>query len=458
MQFDTERRHVADPIAHDRRRLRRRDDTLGLSLNNDKTLYFLDATLGTPGQKMQLYVDTGSSDLWVNVASSRLCQSRGNPCSETGTYDKDESSTYNFVNSDFNISYADGSSAAGDYATDTLKLQGQTIKDMQFGIGFQSSTPQNILGIGYETNEAQVASSNPKTYQNLPAKLVADGVITSSAYSLWLNDLDANKGSLLFGGVDKDKYEGDLVTMPVQKIADGFYEFFVTLTGVKWGSDTLGSDMALGVLLDSGSTLTYLPDSMVADIYNKVDAAYDQSGGTAYVDCSMSSDDLHLSFSNLDIKVPFDELVIDLGDENQQFQDGTPACLFGIAPSIGGTHVLGDTFLRSAYVVYDLDNNEISMAQTKYNVSTSDVVEISKGKDAVPNAKDASNDVAAESGLPDQQGPGVNGNPTGDFPFPTGATEGDDDDDDAAGMLSPPTRLAACMAIAASLVFGRLLM
>lgn len=405
---------------------------------------------------MQLYVDTGSSDLWVNVASSRLCQSRGDPCEDTGTYNKDDSSTYNYVNGDFNISYADGSSAAGNYATDTLKLQGQTIEDMQFGIGFQSSTPQNILGIGYETNEAQVASDDPKTYQNLPAKLVADGVITSNAYSLWLNDLDANRGSLLFGGVDQDRYEGDLVTMPVQQIAGGFYEFFVTLTGVKWGSDTLGSNMALGVLLDSGSTLTYLPDSIVADIYNKVDAAYDQSGGTAYVDCGMSSDDLELSFSNLKIKVPLDELIIDLGDENQQFQDGTPACLFGIAPAIGGTHVLGDTFLRSAYVVYDLDNNEISMAQTKYNVTTSDVVEISKGKNAVPNADDASNDVAAQSGLPDQQGPGVNGNPSGSFPFPTGGS-GDDDDDDAAGMLSPPTRLAACMATAALFVFGRLM-
>lgn len=35
MQFNTERRKVDDPVAHDRRRLRRRDDTLGLDLNND---------------------------------------------------------------------------------------------------------------------------------------------------------------------------------------------------------------------------------------------------------------------------------------------------------------------------------------------------------------------------------------------------------------------------------------
>lgn len=40
----------------------------------------------------------------------------------------------------------------------------------------------------------------------------------------------------------------------------------------------------------------------------------------------------------------------------------------------------GDTFLRSAYVVYDIDKEEIGLAQTKFDVSDSDVMEIGKGK------------------------------------------------------------------------------
>jgi hypothetical protein len=45
------------------------------------------------------------------------------------------------VNSDFNISYADGSSAIGNYVTDTLTIGGTTIKDFQFGVGFLSGSP-----------------------------------------------------------------------------------------------------------------------------------------------------------------------------------------------------------------------------------------------------------------------------------------------------------------------------
>lgn len=45
------------------------------------------------------------------------------------------------MSSDFNISYADGSGAAGDYVTDTLTIGGTTIKDFQFGIGFSSGSP-----------------------------------------------------------------------------------------------------------------------------------------------------------------------------------------------------------------------------------------------------------------------------------------------------------------------------
>ena len=58
----------------------------------------------------------------------------------------------------------------------------------------------------------------------------------------------------------------------------------------------------------------------------------------------------------------------------------------GISDGAGTTPVLGDTFLRSAYVVYDLTNNEISIAQTDFNATTSNVQEISAGSSGVPGA------------------------------------------------------------------------
>lgn len=56
------------------------------------------------------------------------------------------------------------------------------------------------------------------------------------------------------------------------------------------------------------------------------------------------------------------ELVLsDLGSLN-----GIEMCQFGIysaAPSDNLPTTLGDTFLRSAYVVYDLDTNHVGIAQ-----------------------------------------------------------------------------------------------
>lgn len=56
----------------------------------------------------------------------------------------------------------------------------------------------------------------------------------------------------------------------------------------------------------------------------------------------------------------------------------------GISDAAGSTAVLGDTFLRSAYVVYDLQNNQISLAQTDFNATSSNVVEITAS--GVPGA------------------------------------------------------------------------
>ena len=308
---------------------------------------------------MRLHIDTGSSDLWVNTPSSALCKSRGSTCSVAGTYTANSSSTYAYVASDFNISYVDGSGASGDYVTDTFTIGSTTLKTLQFGIGYTSSSPEGILGIGYQDNEVQVGRAGKAAYNNLPAQMVADNLIQSNAYSLWLNDLDASSGSILFGGVDTDQYHGSLETLPIQKEGGVFAEFLITLTAVAMGSTSIAQNQAQAVLLDSGSSLTYLPNAITEDIYEEVDAQYDAQEGAAYVPCSLSSNTttLDFTFSSPTISVSMSELVIPVtgsGGRQLTFSDGTAACLFGIAPAGSSTSVLGDTFIRSAYLVYDL--------------------------------------------------------------------------------------------------------
>lgn len=112
---------------------------LGLTVQQE-TLYFCNVTIGTPEQNLRLILDTGSSDLWCNAANSTLCSSSRDPCRVPGSFDPNLSSSLSYVSSDFNITYADGTGAAGDYVTDTLHIGGATVKDFQFGIGYSSSS------------------------------------------------------------------------------------------------------------------------------------------------------------------------------------------------------------------------------------------------------------------------------------------------------------------------------
>ncbi|TVY78288.1 putative aspartic-type endopeptidase OPSB [Lachnellula suecica] len=445
--FPVARKSVPNPVKRDR--LRRRSETVQATLDNEETLYFANATLGTPAQSLRLHIDTGSSDLWVNTPDSTLCSGKGKQCAAAGTYAANSSSTYSYIASNFNISYVDGSGASGDYVSDTFTIGSTTLKTLQFGIGYTSSSAEGILGIGYQINEVQVGRAGLKAYNNLPAQMVADGLISSNAYSLWLNDLDASTGSILFGGVDTDQFSGTLATLPIQAESGEFAEFLITLTGVSLGSTVIATNQAQAVLLDSGSSLTYLPDSITEAIYEQVSAQYDSQEGAAYVPCSLATNTttLDFTFSSPTIKVPMDELVIEITSSNGRpltFSDGTRACLFGIAPAGDSTSVLGDTFIRSAYLVYDLANNEISIAQTVFNATSTNVVEITTGTTAVPSATVVQNAVSASAGVND-------GNIAGTVTLGVGSTA---TSKAGAERTGAPMNLGAMAAVGAGMVYA----
>ena len=390
------RKHVADPVKRDQLR-KRATQTVSETLDNEETLYFANVTLGTPGQKLRLHIDTGSSDLWTNSAQSTLCQSRYDPCSVSGTYDPDKSSSSKLISSDFNISYVDGTGALGDYRSDTLNIGGAKLENLQFGLGLDSSSPEGILGIGYPINEIQVNRNNKKQYSNVPQAMVDAQLIQSSAYSLWLDDLESSTGSILFGGIDTKKFKGMLSTLPIEKEFGTFAEFFITLSGVSLtqsgaSTDFTNGDLPVPVLLDSGSSLTYLPNDLTAEIYKALDVTYEGTGQDAVCDCRLADTDITVdfTFSSPKISVPMSELAINPGPQEDgstaTFSDGTPLCIFGIAPADGTPPVLGDTFIRSAYLVYDMGNNEISIAQTDFNATDSNILEIGTGTASVPSA------------------------------------------------------------------------
>lgn len=414
-----------------RARSKRNTYTQSLSNNITGAGYYADITVGTPPQNVSLVLDTGSSDLWLLSSEADLCEDKYDQriygyC--LPTYEPDDSSTYKLVDSDgFDISYVDGTGAEGDYIKDDISVGGAVIEQLQMGLATESTIPVGIMGVGFAANEAVYTSDR---YPNIMDVFVSQGLIDSRAYSLYLNDYGSSTGSILFGGIDTEKFIGTLTSVDLVK-EEGYDEItsftvpLVSLTLSINGSedDSVSLSDAVPVILDSGTTLTYLPSSTVEDVYSVVGAQYVDQYGLGYIDCKYMTSDLKLTFQfgasdGPTVVVPADELVfdtvqtlVDAGYTTPRHLgfDSDDACLFGLLPS-DDYYLLGDTFLRSAYVVYDLDNYRVALAQANLNSTESNVVEITNGSNSLPDVTGVASQVQVTqtaTGLP-----GVGGLPT----------------------------------------------
>ena len=57
------------------------------------------------------------------------------------------------------------------------------------GLATDSTIGVGIMGIGYNSSEANVEAGNGTVYVNLPQAMQNAGLINANAYSLWLDDL-----------------------------------------------------------------------------------------------------------------------------------------------------------------------------------------------------------------------------------------------------------------------------
>jgi len=105
-------------------------------------------------------------------------------------------------------------------------------------------------------------------------------------------------------------------------------------------------------------------------------------------------DTITLTFGGkVDITVSADQFIVPIYNRttNQayEFASGADQCVFMIAASPGtgmGFDTLGDAILRSMYVVFDLDNAQLSIAQAKFDVTSSNVRPVKAGPNGVANA------------------------------------------------------------------------
>ncbi|GCE98897.1 hypothetical protein ZYGM_002115 [Zygosaccharomyces mellis] len=311
-------------------------------------------------------------------------------CSKYGTFDKNDSSTFKSNNTAFNITYGDGSFASGEWGRDSLQLGSLNISDVSVAVANASDSSVGVLGIGlpglettYSSDQSMV-SGDRHIYANFPMVLKERGITKKNVYSLFLNSPDATSGSILFGAIDKSKFNGNLYTIPILNVyknrgASQPIQFDVTLQGLGISNSTARNTLSttkVPALLDSGSTLAYLPDDLLAMLAENLGASYSSLHKYYTMDCPSSDDNTKIVFN-------FGGFNIETNLTTYATQISPDTCVLGIFPSGDSTAILGDAFLVHAYVVYDLEDYEISMAQANFNAAHEDIEVVT---DSVPQA------------------------------------------------------------------------
>lgn len=120
-----------------------------------------------------------------------------------------------------------------------------------------------------------------------------------------------------------------------------------TYPGEQTKNQLTSSGFTQMMLIDTGSTFSYMDSDIVANLAQQFAATLDDQQGIYYVPCSYINGDsggyVHFGFNQggVIIDVKYEDFVIDLGGR----------CALGVQPADVGaaTWVLGDTFVRGAY-------------------------------------------------------------------------------------------------------------
>ena len=394
-----------------------------ITLSNEQASYLATISVGTPPQSVSLVLDTGSPLTWINAANvttftpgSTTTSSSGGAaiCKQYTCFTAGSSSTLSVPSNStiFDITYVDTTESIGRMVEDTLTFQGLTDTTFQLGLvqyfyspGGTSSAIGGILGLSpsnpvqqFDTVNAALTStsSTRPSYFNPPTileQLRDAGRITSLAFSLYLDD--ATSGEVTLGGVDSGRYSGPLTVLAIEDDPSSQgTSYSVTLQGLGTGGST-STQVSVGelVVLDSGTTSMYIPYTAIESIADSLNGYFipsSSSSGILGIPCTVSTT-LDFYFANSAvIRIPTASLLEQRISATQARRYGISAtsdvCIlnvFGTADS--SSYLLGDSFLRSAYVVYDIQQNQIAVAQSSYT-GTSNVQAIGSGEYGIPQA------------------------------------------------------------------------
>ncbi|XP_042854872.1 beta-secretase 2 isoform X2 [Panthera tigris] len=224
--------------------------------------YYLEMLIGTPPQKLQILVDTGSSNFAV----------AGAPHSYIDSYfDTERSSTYRSKGFDVTVKYTQGS-WTGFVGEDVVTIPKGFNSSFLVNIAtiFESENfflPgvkwNGILGLAYAAL-AKPSSSLETFFDSLVAQARIPNVFSMQmcGAGLPVAGSGTNGGSLVLGGIEPSLYKGDIWYTPIKE--EWYYQ--IEILKLEIGGQSLNLDCreynADKAIVDSGTTLLRLPQKV----------------------------------------------------------------------------------------------------------------------------------------------------------------------------------------------------
>lgn len=310
-------------------------------------LYFGDITIGTPAQNFTVIFDTGSSNLWI---PAKDCTSVA--CTGKHRYNSGASSTYVADGKPIEIQYGTGS-MDGILDKDTVRVAGITVTNQIFGAAtqlasfFKNQPFDGILGLGYPS----IAADHVTPVFDM---MMSEGLVNQKVFSVFMDSTDGQTFNSIieFGGVDSNYYTGSFRYVPVPR--QTYWTVDLTSIHVAGSSSSWECGFLCSAIVDTGTSLIVGPKTGMNQILSdvgKIDGNCDNRN---------SLKDIVFSISGQDFSLPSSTYVI-----KEQTIFGGSECAAGIEGAATPMVILGDTFIRNWYTVFDRANNRVGFADLK---------------------------------------------------------------------------------------------
>jgi len=350
--------------------------------NADLVEYYGEVSVGHPAQKFKVVFDTGSGILWV---PSKLCDD--DSCMQHEQLSEHKDKTLTVDEGYVNIKYGTGN-MRGRRATDLVEVAGVKVDRQDFllstnenGNVFRQGRFDGVMGLG----RSQLASilDHDGDGRGTPFYINAGSKLAEQKFSMYVSKKLGAPGALVLGGMNENLIAVDASTGSKKEVAyhqgksDSYWMVEIVSMKIQdpdantlmeevssmaeWPAKGFTGAPARGIV-DSGTSLLVGPPHIMNKLLPYVKANHDCTDLESLKSLEITMKDIHGKHQKY-VLTPQDYVMkrdgmckTGIGIMNIQLNMDNPII------------ILGDTFLRKYYSVYDHKKNQVGLVEASHAV------------------------------------------------------------------------------------------